>query len=86
MTDEDHPSRKDTDLTRRNNDNHKHLKLVEVCNVRVLSSSLGTLAQHLGGLIATDSPTPLTALLLVFVRAARQQNNQYEPRKENISL
>lgn len=34
-----------------------------------LASSLGSLAEHLGRLVATDTSTPLTTLLVVLVRA-----------------
>ena len=34
-----------------------------------LTSGLGTLAEHLGGLIATDASTPLTTIFLVLVSA-----------------
>jgi len=44
------------------------LEFVEVSGIDVLAGSLGALAQHLGGFVATNSSTPLTALLLVFVR------------------
>jgi hypothetical protein len=37
-----------------------------------LTSGLGTLAEHLGGLVATDASTPLTTVLLVLVGATRQ--------------
>jgi len=45
------------------------LEFVEVSGVDVLAGSLGALAQHLGGFVATNSSTPLTALLLVLIRA-----------------
>ena len=37
-----------------------------------LTSGLGTLAEHLGGLVATDASTPLTTGLLVLVGATSQ--------------
>jgi len=43
------------------------LELGEVLSGGRLTSGLGTLAEHLGGLVATDSSTPLAALLLVLV-------------------
>lgn len=46
-----------------------HLELGEAGSVESLSAGLGTLAEHLGGLGATDTSTPLTALLVVLVGA-----------------
>ena len=44
-------------------------ELLSVHQGEGLTSSLGTLAKHLSGLVATDTSTPLATLLLVFVRA-----------------
>lgn len=44
------------------------LELAEGRSTDVLAGSLGTLAEHGGGLVATDTSTPLAALVLVLVR------------------
>lgn len=45
------------------------LELAEGGRIGVLTSGLGTLAEHLGGLVTTNTAAPLTTLLLVLVRA-----------------
>ena len=47
-----------------------HLELGCVGNREDLASGLGTLAEHLGRLRATDTSTPLATLLLILVGAA----------------
>jgi hypothetical protein len=46
-----------------------HLELGEAGRGERLSAGLGTLAEHLGGLGATDTSTPLATLLIVLVSA-----------------
>ena len=46
-------------------------ELLSVGQGEGLASSLGTLAHHLGRLVATDTSTPLATLLLVLVGARR---------------
>ena len=52
------------------------LELVDGGGVDVLAGSLRALAEHLGGLRATDTTTPLAALLLVLVRATTDVRTQ----------
>jgi hypothetical protein len=44
------------------------LELGDVSSGSALACSLSTLAEHLGGFVATETSTPVTALLLVLVR------------------
>ena len=50
-------------------DRDQHLELGGVGSREGLASSLGTLAHHLGRLVATDTSTPLATVLLVLVGA-----------------
>jgi hypothetical protein len=58
----------------------RNLKLRGVGSRENLAGSLGTLAEHLSGLVATDTTTPVTALLLVLVRAAEAESDCYPKR------
>ena len=46
------------------------LELAQSGRIGVLAGSLGTFAEHLGGLVATNTTAPLATLLIVLVRAA----------------
>ena len=58
--------------TRRQQNQVDRLKLSEGGGVDALAGGLGTFAQHLCRLIATEATTPLTALILVLVRAGER--------------
>lgn len=47
----------------------RHSEFLRIRGSEGLTSSLRTLAEHGGGLVATDTSTPLAALLLVLVGA-----------------
>jgi hypothetical protein len=51
-----------------------NLELAERRSRDRLARRLGTLAEHLGGLVSTETTTPLTALVLVLVRAGSRQS------------
>jgi hypothetical protein len=52
---------------------YRRLELADASGGGALASSLGTLAEHLGRLVATDSSTPLATLLVVLVGAEKQE-------------
>ena len=50
------------------------LELADASGGGALAGSLGTLAEHLGRLVAADSSTPLATLLVVLVGAENNKN------------
>lgn len=50
------------------------LELADCGCIGVQAGGLGTLAEHLGRLVTTETTAPLTTLLLILVRAAGKKN------------
>lgn len=65
-----HPIDRQPDKAKQKAESDKRLELAGGSSREGLTSGLGALAEHLLGLVATQTSTPLPALVLVLVRAA----------------